>query len=160
MSKSIFVTVGSTQFDGLIKLVDSKEFHDLAREKGFSKVTAQYGAFSGKLENLKDSFAYAKPDNFKKRFEEADLVIGHAGAGTIMEVLQLGKPLIVVVNGDLMENHQTEVANEFYQRGLLQMSTLDTFLDVFKRSKLDSNKITYSADGIFKELEEHFNFHQ
>ena len=95
----------------------------------------------------------------KKKFEEADLVIGHAGAGTIMEVLQLGKPLIVVVNGDLMENHQTEVAREFYQRGLLQMSTLDTFLDVFKSAKIESKKITHNTDGIFKELDSHFNFY-
>lgn len=33
-----------------------------------------------------------------KDLAEADLIISHAGAGTCLEVLQIGKPLIVIVN--------------------------------------------------------------
>ena len=39
-----------------------------------------------------------------------------AGSGSIFETLQLGKPLIVVVNEDLMDNHQSELAEELAER--------------------------------------------
>ncbi|KAL5215904.1 hypothetical protein ABZP36_007305 [Zizania latifolia] len=47
---------------------------------------------------------------------EASLVISHAGSGSIFETLRLSKPLIVVVNEDLMDNHQSELAEELAER--------------------------------------------
>lgn len=41
----------------------------------------------------------------------ADLVVSHAGAGSILEALRLHRPLLVVVNDALMHNHQMEVAD-------------------------------------------------
>ncbi|KAH9797308.1 glyco-tran 28 C domain-containing protein [Citrus sinensis] len=46
----------------------------------------------------------------------ASLVISHAGSGSIFETLRHGKPLIVVVNEDLMDNHQSELAEELAAR--------------------------------------------
>ena len=52
---------------------------------------------------------------FKAGLEEdmraARLVISHAGSGSIFEALALCKPLIVVVNEALMDNHQAELAD-------------------------------------------------
>lgn len=47
----------------------------------------------------------------------ADLVISHAGTGSILDSLRLGKPLIVCVNDELMDNHQQQIADRFEQKG-------------------------------------------
>lgn len=48
--------------------------------------------------------------------EACNLFYIFAGSGSIFESLRLGKPLIVVVNEDLMDNHQSELAEELAQR--------------------------------------------
>ncbi|WLF77619.1 N-acetylglucosaminyldiphosphodolichol N-acetylglucosaminyltransferase catalytic subunit alg13 [Lodderomyces elongisporus] len=48
---------------------------------------------------------------------QSDVVISHAGTGSIIDVLHQHKKLIVVVNQSLMDNHQEEIANEFVKNG-------------------------------------------
>jgi beta-1,4-N-acetylglucosaminyltransferase len=47
----------------------------------------------------------------------AALVISHAGAGSIFEALRAGRPLLVVVNSSLADNHQVELAEAMAARG-------------------------------------------
>ena len=42
----------------------------------------------------------------EEHLARARLVVSHAGAGSVFEALRLGKPLVVVVNDTLMDNHQ------------------------------------------------------
>ena len=158
MTKKIVVTVGSTHFDALISIIDSEEFIELARSKGYGEIIAQIGAYEGEIRNLKNFFKYSTSDELNKHFQAADLVIGHAGAGTITEVLQKGKPLLVVVNEILMENHQTEVARAFNKLGLLEMATTKNFIEVFKNTEFQPHKITLNADYFVKKLDDYFNF--
>jgi len=41
----------------------------------------------------------------------AAFVVSHAGAGSIFEALRAHRPLVVVVNEALADNHQTELAD-------------------------------------------------
>lgn len=63
-----------------------------------------------------DSLLTVESYTFKPSLSEdilrAALVISHAGAGTCLETLEAKKPLIVVVNETLMNNHQIELASK------------------------------------------------
>ena len=155
---TIVVTVGSTHFDALIKIIDSKEFIEEARKQGYNKIIAQIGAYEGKIENLTDYQQYMKPDEMKKAFADADLVIGHAGAGTIMEVMQLGKPLIVVVNDILMENHQTELASRLKKDNLITMSSTKDFLETFKKGNFEAHKLVMNCNQFVNAIDSYFGF--
>ncbi|CAF4575020.1 unnamed protein product, partial [Rotaria magnacalcarata] len=58
---------------------------------------------------------YQYKDSIENDIQQADIVISHAGAGTILQALEAHKPLLVVVNEKLMNNHQLEIANEMEQ---------------------------------------------
>jgi beta-1,4-N-acetylglucosaminyltransferase len=157
-TKKIFVTVGSTHFDELISLIDSPPFISLAAKRGYSEIVAQVGNYGRPVQHITKSFAYAKPNEIKPYFQNSDLVIGHAGAGTIMEVLGLKKPLLVVVNDSLMENHQPELARALCSRNLLTMATISTFLKIFGESQFPVGQLTLNCDEIIRSLENHFGF--
>lgn len=52
-------------------------------------------------------FKYAP--NLEMHMRNADVIISHAGAGSLFEALRMGKPLIAVPNAILMHNHQAEL---------------------------------------------------
>lgn len=54
---------------------------------------------------------YRLKPNIATDIDKASLVISHAGAGSIFESLRAQKPLIIVINTLLMDNHQTEIAD-------------------------------------------------
>lgn len=51
--------------------------------------------------------------------EHADVVVSHAGTGSILDALKANKPLVAVVNELLMDNHQAEVADELQRTNKL-----------------------------------------
>ncbi|KAI3404637.2 ALG13 [Candida oxycetoniae] len=51
--------------------------------------------------------------NINDYIDQADVIISHAGTGSIIDSLYRNKKLIVVVNESLMDNHQEEIAREF-----------------------------------------------
>lgn len=60
--------------------------------------------------------------------QSADLIISHAGAGSVLEALEYQKHLIVVTNNLLMDNHQIELAEEMYKNHHLYYCTCNNLL--------------------------------
>jgi UDP-N-acetylglucosamine transferase subunit ALG13 len=88
----IFVTVGNTDpFDRLIQAVERWSLARTPREDIYAQIGA--GEF------LPTSFPaerFLDPLTFESNFKKAELVISHAGMGTIITALELGKPLLVM----------------------------------------------------------------
>jgi beta-1,4-N-acetylglucosaminyltransferase len=112
------VTVGSTSFTPFIQSILSPTFLSalslLPPSLSPTLLQIQHGTSSLPSPLLDSSsptldlFPYT--DKLEELMDAADLVISHAGAGTILTALRKGKRLVVVVNNGLMDNHQAELA--------------------------------------------------
>lgn len=123
---NVFVTVGTTQFNALINAINTSEVAAVLRRLGLRRLTIQIG--SGHDHDLPNSShykdipieVYSLKPSIKPDISTADLIISHAGAGTCIDVLtQKNVPLVVVVNDQLMDNHQTELADQLASDGYI-----------------------------------------
>uniref|UniRef100_A0A2K6KTF8 UDP-N-acetylglucosamine transferase subunit ALG13 n=1 Tax=Rhinopithecus bieti TaxID=61621 RepID=A0A2K6KTF8_RHIBE len=138
--KCVFVTVGTTSFDDLIACVSAPDSLQKIESLGYNRLILQIGRGTVVPEPFStESFTldvYRYKDSLKEDIGKADLVISHAGAGSCLEALEKGKPLVVVINEKLMNNHQLELAKQHCFRccgyilstlpGLLQSMDLST----------------------------------
>lgn len=100
---------------------------DLVEKLGLSLVEEQEGVFKYRSQTYNgfEMFAFPFISDIAKIICESDLVVSHAGTGSMLDVLRLQKPLIVVVNKMLMDNHQTEVADEMQKTGIIRKVEID-----------------------------------
>ncbi|KAM9180773.1 LOW QUALITY PROTEIN: UDP-N-acetylglucosamine transferase subunit ALG13 [Dugong dugon] len=121
--KCLFVTVGTTSFDDLIACVSAQDSLEIIKSLGYSRLVLQIGRGTVVPEPFStESFTldvYRYKDSLKEDLQKADLVISHAGAGSCLETLEKGKPLVVVINEKLMNNHQLELAKQLHKEGHL-----------------------------------------
>ncbi|CAN6571334.1 unnamed protein product [Malus baccata var. baccata] len=142
--KTVFVTVGTTSFDALVRAVDTHEVKEELLKRGYTRLLIQMGrgsyiptkAEGGDEPLAVDYFTFSS--SIAEHLRAASLVISHAGSGSIFETLRLGKPLIVVVNEDLMDNHQSELAEELADRKHLYYGRPQTLHHVVADMNLDS----------------------
>jgi UDP-N-acetylglucosamine transferase subunit ALG13 len=106
----IFVTVGTSSGDPLIKEIDyyASGTND--------NIIAQIGNGTYIPKNM-HFFRFA--DSLSSYYEKADLIIGQGGAGTIFEVLTANKPFIGVSNHSVRDNHQEELLNKLCSEGFI-----------------------------------------
>ncbi|MDF1763836.1 MAG: glycosyltransferase [Oleibacter sp.] len=107
----IYVTVGTQlPFDRLIRAVD-----EWCAVSG-ADVFAQVGPSDGNFSALK-SESFITPEKADALMKEADLVVAHAGMGTIITATQCGKPLIIMARefkyGEHRNDHQVATAKRF-----------------------------------------------
>jgi UDP-N-acetylglucosamine transferase subunit ALG13 len=112
----IFLTVGAQMpFDRLVHAVD-----EWASERMRTDVFAQIGVGAKPPEHIEWN-ERLDPIAFRSRALDAELIVTHAGVGTIITALELGKPIIVMPRrADLREtrnDHQFDTARAFLKTG-------------------------------------------
>ncbi len=118
-TNQVLITVGTTKFDELIKNIDSVDFYNELDKQCVKKLIIQKGNGEYIPVNYKQcKFNYLVVDvheylnGFEKIIQNSDLVISHCGAGTALETFKYKKTFIATVNTKLMDNHQTELAEQ------------------------------------------------
>jgi UDP-N-acetylglucosamine transferase subunit ALG13 len=117
----IFLTVGHQMpFDRLVRWAN-----EWAGLHPGVRVVAQIGESDHKPRHVQ-SHAYLSPAEFGSYLEGAEAIVAHAGTGTILQALYIGKPLLVVPRlarlGETRNDHQVGTARHFASKGLLQMA--------------------------------------
>lgn len=163
--RKVFVTVGTTQFDDLISKIVSPQ--SLQQLKAFKCKNLLIQIGTGRdidvaaIDSAEQCFGitvehYRLKNNILEDIRSSDLVISHAGAGSCIEVLYAKKPLIVVVNEHLMDNHQTELAAQLHSDGYLLYCTPMTLANTLEQFSGGDSLQQYEA-GNMNQLVNHLD---
>lgn len=117
----IFVTVGTQgQFDRLIRTVD-----EWAGARGRTDGFAQTGPSEYHPKHIRTE-RFIDPTEFRKCVEAASIVISHAGMGSIITALELGKRILVMPRqaslGEHRNDHQLATAKRFAEQGRIMVA--------------------------------------
>lgn len=128
----ILITVGAQMpFPRLVDAVDQ-----WASKHPDTRVFSQVGD-QDPPRNM-DSTPFLGPDELRSRIAAAEIVVAHAGMGTIITCLELGRPLIVFpregARRETRNDHQIATADRFGQRpGVWVARTVDELHDLLDR---------------------------
>jgi len=102
----LLVTVGTTPFKSLVNFLDN----NLPPE---TDATFQIG-YGGIVTNNYPSIIFT--DRIYELYESADVIITHAGAGTVFKLLEMKKKIVIVPNLERIDKHQQEIARYMNER--------------------------------------------
>ncbi|EIM89907.1 glycosyltransferase family 1 protein [Stereum hirsutum FP-91666 SS1] len=157
----VFVTVGSTKFDSLIQSVLSDDVLHAFNAKGYTDIVVQCGnsqldpssglvtnetAWTLERDGIRLDMWRFKP-SLEEEYNGADLVVSHAGSGTILDVLRKSKALIVVPNPTLLDNHQEELAKALADLGHLKASNIRELARTIRELDISTIKPFPAFDG-------------
>jgi len=105
----IFVTIGSLfPFDRLVRLID-----DLVPAMPEETFFAQIGEGAYQPVNMPFERLLTR-EAFTQKLEEADVIIAHAGMGSVITAMELGKPIVLIPRileqGEHTTDHQMATA--------------------------------------------------
>lgn len=132
---NIFVTVGAQiPFDRLIMAVDSWAVNYPAQHNVFAQI-GEKGYCPAHFEFVE----LLEPPVFKQRVLWADVLVAHAGMGSILTALQYGKPILVMPRlGRLKEtrnDHQVATAERMREMGKVAVA-------------MDEDELPIKLDGL------------
>ena len=133
----IFVTLG-TQDKGFPRLLDAIE-KQIKKGNIKEEVIVQAGLTEYKSKNMK-IFDLVPKEDFDKYVDEADLIISHGGAGSILTAVTKGKKVIAAARlskyKEHNNDHQLQIVKEFSDKGyILALDDFDELDKVLKKSK-------------------------
>lgn len=139
----IFVTVGTTPFDSLIVYLDNMESPEeiilqISKDAKYKPKNKKYFEFTS---------------NINDYYEEASLIITHAGAGSIYNLLEKNKKIIIVPNTERVDNHQLDITEYMNNKNYaLTCYNLNSLEEMIKNIDNYNLKI-YEKEKFFKEKE-------
>lgn len=153
----IFLTTGSElPFNRLVRAVDM-----WCATKGRSDVIGQLGRL-GPDDHQPAHFqwhAFLAPDEYNRLFAEAEVIVAHAGMGSIISALTLSKPILMLPRlarlNETRNDHQVATLRRFVERegvyGAETEEEIPALLDRILGSDLVSSdrKISSYADEAF-----------
>ncbi|MEM7164051.1 MAG: glycosyltransferase [Planctomycetota bacterium] len=151
----IFVTVGGQlPFDRLVRTVD-----DWAAGNNTAQVFAQVGKSDYEGNHI-ETTQFLRPDEFDSRMRGADVIVAHAGMGTILTALEYQKTIVVMPRraelGEHRNEHQLATARNFREMGTIEVAMDDTELTatLSQAGSLDSaSKIgPHASDSLLSAL--------
>ncbi|MFT5250587.1 MAG: UDP-N-acetylglucosamine transferase subunit ALG13, partial [bacterium] len=132
-------------FDRLLSIIDK-----WAVNQDTYSVIAQTANSEINFKNM-TCFDYLEPDVFNEYFNNADVIIGHAGMGTIIKALENKKKLVVfprlVKYNEHRNDHQHHTAFGFEKLGLINVAYnekdlfryLNNIIDIPVKRKINQN---------------------
>jgi exopolysaccharide biosynthesis glucuronosyltransferase PssE len=114
----IFLTVGSEiRFDRLVLAVD-----DWCGTHNRSDVYGQVATLDkdGYVPSNFEWTEFLSPDEYRRKYDEAELIVGHAGMGSIITALMKAKPILIMprlaINKETRNDHQVATAKWLSER--------------------------------------------
>jgi len=142
----IFVVTGTqAPFDRLLSIIDK-----WAVSQNAYSIIAQTANSEINFKNM-TCFSFMEPDIFNEYFNNADVIIGHAGIGTIIMALENKKKLVVfprlVKYNEHRNDHQHHTAFGFEKLGLINVAYnekdlfryLNNIIDIPVKRKINQN---------------------
>jgi exopolysaccharide biosynthesis glucuronosyltransferase PssE len=111
----IFVTIGTSEpFDRLLRALEgSANGEPMLIQRGFSQVAPRHAS-------VVDFMTF---DDFMDAVRRARVTVTHAGAGSVLAVISLGKRPVVVPRlrrfGEAVDDHQLPFARRLHEAGLV-----------------------------------------
>ena len=127
--------------DEVLKLKEKGKIND--------DIVAQIGCTKFSSDKIK-TLSFVSREEYAKLNDEADIIITHAGVGTITDCIKKGKKVIVVPRlkeyKEHTNDHQIQITKEFEEKGYVlaaydikDLGKVVKKLDKFKPNKYESN---------------------
>ena len=152
----ILVTLGTQkqQFTRLLDYIEESSIND--------EIIVQAGYTEYRSSKMK-IFDFIDYDEMNKYLDNADLIITHAGTGSIVSALQKNKKVIACARKseyqEHVDNHQEEIVSVFYEEGyILKIDDSINLDEIMKNiNKFKSKKFVSNTNNFKKKLKKEIN---
>lgn len=156
----ILVTLGTQDkgFERLLKEIDKL----IKKELITDKVIVQAGHTKYESKNM-EIFDFKSQKELDKLRKEADLIISHAGVGSILDSLKYGKKVIGVARlkkyGEHTNDHQLQILEKFSNDGyIIKAQSVDKLYDAIEKSKnFEAKKYKSNVNNMIKIIDNYIS---